>query len=414
MINRPEYLKKLLVFKDKQLIKIVTGIRRCGKSTLFELYQSELLGLDVKPEQIQSINLEEPNYREFLDWEKLYDTINARLIKNKQNYIFLDEIQNVKDFQRAADGLFIKKNVDLYLTGSNSKMQSGEWATLLSGRYVEIHMFPLSFKEYVSADDSGLSHDQLFAHYVEFGSFPFLFNFRNSSNNTLSALAEQAAGWDKSSVHDYLSGIYSTIVLKDIVENKNIKEVGRLERVIKFMADSIGSEVSIKRISDMLTSDGIKITPLTIESYLDAFRDSYILYKADRYDVKGRKLLKTLNKYYMVDIGLRRLLLGNKAVDSGHILENIVYFELLRRGYKVYIGKVDDKEVDFVAEGTDGTEYYQVSETVRGKETLARELAPFESIRDHNPKFLLTRDYEPKTSHNGIKQINVLEWLVNK
>jgi predicted AAA+ superfamily ATPase len=405
MIDRPEFLKKLLVFKDKQLIKIVTGVRRCGKSTLFELYQGELLRLDVEPEQIQSINLEEPNYRELLDWEKLYDTINNRLIKNRQNYIFLDEIQNVKDFQRAADGLFIKKNVDLYLTGSNSKMQSGEWATLLSGRYVEIHMFPLSFKEYVSVDVSGLSHDQLFAHYVEFGSFPFVFNFRNLSDNAMS--------WDKLSVRDYLSGIYSTIVLKDIVENKNIKEAGRLERVIKFMADTIGSEASIKRISDMLTSDGIKILPLTVESYLDAFRDSYILYKADRYDVKGRKLLKTLNKYYLVDMGLRRLLLGDKVVDSGHILENIVYLELLRRGYKVYIGKVDDKEVDFAAEGPDGTEYYQVSETVRGKETLARELAPLELIRDHNPKFLLTRDYEPKVSHNGIKQINVLEWLLS-
>jgi len=406
MINRPEYLKKLLAFKDKQLIKIVTGIRRCGKSTLFELYQSELLRLGVKPEQIQSINLEEPNYRELLDWEKLYHAINNRLIKNRQNYIFLDEIQNVKDFQRAADGLFIKKNVDLYLTGSNSKMQSGEWATLLSGRYVDIHIFPLSFKEYISAENnvSGISLDKTFAQYVEFGSFPFVFNFRNLSDNALS--------WDKLSVHGYLSGIYSTIVLKDIVENKKIREAGRLERVIKFMADSIGSEASIKRISDMLTSDGIKILPLTVESYLDAFRDSYILYKADRYDVKSRKLLKTLNKYYMVDMGLRRLLLGDKAVDSGHILENIVYLELLRRGYKVYIGKIDDKEVDFAAEGPDGVEYYQVSETVRGKETLARELAPLELIRDHNPKFLLTRDYEPKVSHNGIKQINALDWLV--
>jgi predicted AAA+ superfamily ATPase len=412
MIDRPEYLKNLLAFKDKHLIKIVTGIRRCGKSTLFELYQNELLRLGVEPKQIQSINLEEPDYRDLLDWEKLYDTINARLIKNMQNYIFLDEIQNVKDFQRAADGLFIKKNVDLYLTGSNSKMQSGEWATLLSGRYVEIHMFPLSFKEYVSADDSGLSHDQLFAHYLEYGSFPFVFNFYNFSDNAMSSPAGHAGGWDKSSVRDYLSGIYSTIVLKDIVENKKIKKAGRLERVIKFMADTIGSETSIKRISDMLTSDGIKILPLTVESYLDAFRDSYILYKADRYDVKGRKLLKTLNKYYMVDMGLRRLLLGDKAVDSGHILENIVYLELLRRGYKVYIGKVDDKEVDFAAEGSDGTEYYQVSETVRGKETLARELAPLELIRDHNPKFLLTRDYEPNISHNGIKQINVLDWLV--
>ncbi|MDR2576419.1 MAG: ATP-binding protein [Treponema sp.] len=406
MINRPEYLKKLLAFKDKQLIKIVTGVRRCGKSTLFELYQNELLRLGVRSEQIQSINLEEPNYRELLDWEKLYYAINNRLIKNKQNYIFLDEIQNVKDFQRAADGLFIKKNVDLYLAGSNSKMQSGEWATLLSGRYVDIHMFPLSFKEYVAAENnvSGISLDKSFAHYVEFGSFPFLFNFRNFSDNALSV--------DKLSVRDYLSGIYSIIVLKDIVENKKIKDAGRLELVIKFMADSIGSETSIKRISDMLTSDGIKILPLTVESYLDAFRDSYILYKADRYDVKGRKLLKTLNKYYMVDMGLRRLLLGDKAVDSGHILENIVYLELLRRGYKVYIGKVDNKEVDFAVERPDGVEYYQVSETVRGKETLARELAPLELIRDHNPKFLLTRDYELKISHNGIKQINALEWLL--
>jgi len=395
-----------------KLIKIVNGIRRCGKSTLFELYQGELLRLGVKPEQIQSVNLEEPNYRELLDWEKLYDTINNRLIKNRQNYIFLDEIQNVKDFQRAADGLFIKKNVDLYLTGSNSKMQSGEWATLLSGRYVDIHMFPLSFKEYVSAENnaSGISLDKTFAHYVEFGSFPFVFNLRNFSDNAMSRPAGH--GWDKLSVHDYLSGIYSTIVLKDIVENKKIKEAGRLDRVIKFMADSIGSETSVKRISDMLTADGIKILPLTVESYLDAFRDSYILYKADRYDVKGRKLLKTLNKYYMADMGLRRLLLGDKAADSGHILENIVYLELLRRGYKVYIGKVDNKEVDFAAEGPDGVEYYQVSETVRGRETLARELAPFELIRDHNPKFLLTRDYEPKMSHNGIKQVNALEWLL--
>jgi predicted AAA+ superfamily ATPase len=409
MIERPEYLKKMLNFKDKHLIKIVTGIRRCGKSTLFELYKNELLRLGVKSEQIQSINLEEPDYREFLDWEKLYDTINARLLKNRQNYIFLDEIQNVKDFQRAADGLFIKKNVDLYLTGSNSKMQSGEWATLLSGRYVEIHMFPLSFKEYFSAETSGLSREKSFANYLEYGSFPFVFNFRNFSDNALTA-----GSWDKSSIHDYLSGIYSTIVLKDIVENKKIKEAGRLERVIKFMAGSIGSETSIKRISDMLTSDGIKIQPLTVESYLDAFRDSYILYKADRYDIKGRKLLQTLNKYYMVDMGLRRLLLGNEAVESGHVLENIVYLELLRRGNKVYIGKVAEKEVDFAAEGSDGIKYYQVSETVRSKETLARELAPFELIRDHNPKFLLTRDYEPLTSHNGIKQINALDWLLGE
>jgi len=420
MIDRPEYLKKLLGFKDKQLIKIVTGVRRCGKSTLFELYQAELTKLDVLSEQIQSINLEDPTYRKLLNWENLYDYINTRLLKDKKNYVFIDEIQNVKEFQKAADGLFINKNVDLYLTGSNSKMQSGEWATLLSGRYVEIHIFPLSFKEYISAYPYlHVTTDELYSRYLEFSSFPFTVSMIETNSNFIrlgdrySAIEEkEKLSRIKQQIFDYLSGIYSTIVLKDVVENKKIKEVGRLERVIKFIADNIGSETSIKRISDMLTSDGVKILPLTVESYLDAFCDSYILYKADRYDIKGRKLLKTLNKYYMVDMGLRRFLLGDKAIDSGHILENVVYLELLRHGYKVYIGKVGEKEVDFVVEGANGTEYYQVSETVRDKETLARELAPLEAIRDHFPKFLLTRDYEPIKWHNGIKQLNVLEWLL--
>jgi len=401
MINRPEYLKKLLAFKDKQLIKIVTGVRRCGKSTLFDLYQNELLQMGIVQEQIQTINLENPDYRDILDWKKLYDYINTRLLKDKKNYIFIDEIQNIKDFQKAADGLFINKNVDLYLTGSNSKMQSGEWATLLSGRYIEIHMFPLSFKEYVSVCSNNFTKDELYSRYLDFSSFPWIVNLMGS--NVID---------NQSHVFNYLSGIYNTIVLKDVVENKKINEVGRLERVIKFMAGSIGSEISIKKISDMLRSDGVKILPLTVESYLDALRDSYIFYRADRYDVKGRKLLKTLNKYYLVDMGLRRFLLGNKNSDTGHILENIVYLELLRRGYRVYIGKVDEKEVDFVAEGPDSTEYYQVSETVRDKETLKRELSSLKMIRDHNPKFLLTRDYETQISHNGIKQLNVLEWLL--
>jgi predicted AAA+ superfamily ATPase len=435
MINRPEYLKKLLSFKDKQLIKIITGVRRSGKSTLFELYQMELAKLGVLPEQIQSINLEDPAYRELLDWEKLYDYINARLLRDKKNYVFIDEVQNVKDFQKAADGLFINKNVDLYLTGSNSKMQSGEWATLLSGRYVEIHMFPLSFKEFVSSHTKNFSAgntrvsthdfsiDQKFNTYLTYGSFPqismdflapLIAGIPGKISNDHIEMGQ--TGWviEKNEINSLLSGIYNTIVLKDIVDNKKIREVGRLERVIKFMASNIGSETSIKRISDMLTSDGVKIQPQTVDSYLDAFRDSYILYKADRYDVKGRKLLKTLNKYYMVDMGLRRFLLGDKAVDSGHVLENVVYLELLRRGYKVYVGKVGEKEVDFVVEGANGTEYYQVSETVRDKNTLTRELASLESIRDHNPKFLLTRDYDPQASHNGIKQLNVLEWLLGQ
>jgi len=401
MINRPEYLKKLLAFKDKELIKIVTGVRRSGKSTLFELYQSELLQMGIAQNQIQNINLEDPDFRDILDWEKLYNFVNKRLLKNKKNYIFIDEIQNIKDFQKAADGLFINKNVDLYLTGSNSKMQSGEWATLLSGRYIEIHMFPLSFKEYTSVCPNNISKDELYSRYLDFSSFPWIVNLMD--NNMIE---------NRSHVFNYLSGIYNTIVLKDVVENKKINEVGRLERVIKFMADNIGSEISIKRISDMLTSDGLKILPLTVESYLDALHDSYFLYRAYRYDVKGRKLLKTLNKYYLVDMGLRRYILGSKNANTGHILENIVYLELLRRGYRVYVGKVDEKEVDFVAEGPESTEYYQVSETVRDKKTLERELSSLNMIRDHNPKFLLTRDYEIQTSHNGIKQLNVLEWLL--
>jgi predicted AAA+ superfamily ATPase len=395
MIPRPQYLKKLLGFKDKQLIKIVTGVRRSGKSTLFELYQEELLKSGVARKQIQSINLEDPAYAELLDWHKLYDYINKRLVAGKKNYIFIDEIQNVVDFEKAADGLFIKKNVDLYLTGSNSKMQSGEWATLLSGRYVEIHILPLSFKEYYSVADTGNVEDT-FRNYLENSSFPYALQFDGN----------------KKEIRDYLGGIYNTIVLKDVVENKKIRDVGRLESVIKFMADNIGNLTSIKKISDTMTSDGIKMLPLTIENYLDAFRESYILYKISRYDVKGKKLLQTQDKYYLVDIGLRYYLLGDRKADRGRILENIVYLELLRRGYKVYIGKIGDKEVDFVVEGSDGTEYYQVADTVADEKTLNRELEPLNSIKDHNPKILLTGDFEPKTSHNGIKQINVFDWLL--
>jgi predicted AAA+ superfamily ATPase len=396
MIQRQEYLNKLFSFKDKQLIKIVTGVRRCGKSTLFELYQAELLKNEVSKNQIQSINLEDTAYSELFDWKKLYDYINKRLVSNKKNYIFIDEIQNVADFEKAADGLFIKKNVDLYLTGSNSKMQSGEWATLLSGRYIEIHMMPLSFKEYHSVAFTGNIEDT-FRNYLENSSFPY---------------ALQLDG-DRKQIRDYLGGIYNTIVLKDVVENKKIRDVSRLESVIKFMSDNIGNLTSIKKISDTMISDGIKMLPLTIENYLDAFRESYILYKASRYDVKGKKLLQTLGKYYLVDIGLRYYLLGNKKADRGHILENIVYLELLRRGYEVYIGKVADKEVDFVVESADGIEYYQVADTVADTKTLERELMPLNAIKDHNPKFLLTRDFEPKTSHNGIKQINIFDWLLD-
>ena len=401
-IPRPEYIKRLLGFKDKNLIKIITGVRRCGKSTLLELFREKLKKQGVSLKQIQSINLEDPVYGDLLDWKKLYDYIKTRLAPGKMNYIFIDEIQNVKDFQKTADGLFIRKNVDLYLTGSNSKMQSGEWATLLSGRYIEIHMFPLSFREFESAYKKPAAIEKKFSDYLTLSSFPQITQFMNSSTD----------GDIKMLSRMYLEGIYNTIILKDVAEGRMIKEISRLEKVMRFAASAIGSEISIKKISDTMISDGVKMLPLTVESYLDAFRSSYILYRADRYDVKGKKYLKTLNKYYLVDMGLRRLLLGDRFPDSGHVLENIVYLELLRRGYKVFIGKVAEKEVDFVAEGLNGTEYFQVAQTVRGSETLARELSPLNMIRDHNPKFLLTLDYDPAASYNGIKQLNALEWLL--
>lgn len=306
-------------------------------------------------------------------------------------------MQNVTDFEKAANGLYIKKNIDLYLTGSNSRIQSGEWATLLSGRYVEIHMLPLSFREYHSAAFTGNIADT-FRNYLEFSSFPYALQLEN----------------DKKQIREYLGGIYNTIVLKDVVENRKIRDVGRLETVIKFMADNIGNLTSIKKISDTITSDGIKMLPMTIENYLDALRGSYIFYKANRYDIKGKRLLQTLDKYYLVDIGLRYYLLGDKRADHGYILENIVYLELLRRGYKIYIGKAGDREIDFITEGAEGIKYYQVADTVMEQKTLERELTPLNAVNDHNPKYLLTRDFVPVVSHNGIKQLNVFDWLLDK
>jgi predicted AAA+ superfamily ATPase len=401
MISRPLYINKLFLFKDKHLIKILTGVRRAGKSTLFDLYQKELLNTGIKQEQIITINLEDPQYRQLLDWEKLYDYVNDRLLPEQKNYIFFDEIQNVKDFQKAADGLFIKKNVDLYLTGSNAHLQSGEWATMLTGRFIEIHVLPLSFKEYVSSFNDKTNILLKYQNYVEYSSFPQSLEF-NLTGETL----------DKNAIRDYLSTIYNTIVLKDIVEGNKIQNIGHLESIIYFIASSIGSQTSINNIAKTMTSNGRSISTHTVENYLNALCNSYILYKVSRYDIKGKKLLQTLDKYYLVDVGLKYFILGNKNTDNGYVLENIVYLELLRRGYNVYIGKAGNKEVDFVAEGINGTEYYQVAESVVQEETLQRELTALEAISDHNPKILLTKDFQ-NASYNGIKQINVFEWLLD-
>ncbi|MCL1864527.1 MAG: ATP-binding protein [Spirochaetes bacterium] len=410
MINRPLYMNQLCSLKDKHIIKIITGVRRSGKSTLLAMMQTKLLENDVAKEQIISINLENPDYTDLLDWKKLYDYVNIRLIPDRKNYVFLDEIQNVDDFQRAADGLFIKDNVDLYLTGSNSRKKAGEWATMLSGRYVEISILPLSFKEYISAVGTD-NLQQKFRNYLENSSFPQALEFDN-----------------KDDIRKYLTGIYNTILVKDVAESLKIRHIGRLERILKFLADNIGKETSPSSISKAMKADGVKINERTVESYIEALCDSHIFYRTDRYDVKGRKLLKTLSKYYIVDVGLRYLLLGDRHIDTGRMIENIVYLELLRRNRKVYIGKINTvkrtdkdtkeeiviKEIDFVVESKNGTEYYQVAETVMGQTTLARELAPLNAVKDHNPKFLLTMDYMPQNSHNGIKQINILDWLLDE
>ncbi|MGM9978343.1 MAG: ATP-binding protein [Clostridium sp.] len=396
MIERKEYLNTLIDFKDKHIIKVLTGIRRCGKSTLFILFQNYLLNNGVNREQIISINFEDIDYEELLDYKALYKYIKERLIPSKMNYIFLDEIQNVPNYQKAVDSLFIKNNVDLYLTGSNAYLLSGEIATLLSGRYIEIQMLPLSFKEYVSYFNDKTDLSRKYTDYLINSSFPYTLELNGSKKN----------------IREYLGGIYSTVVLKDIIARKNINDVFMLESIIRFMFDNIGNLCSIKKIADTMTSDGRKITSPTVENYLSALVDSYILYKVRRYDIKGKQYLKTGEKYYVVDIGLRYYLLGTKKVDMGHILENIIYLELLRRGYEIYIGKVGSTEVDFIAINDEGIEYYQVALTVHDEKTLERELYPLNSISDHNPKYLLTLDDDPPTSHNGIKQLNAIDWLL--
>ena len=395
MIERKEYLDFLIKLKDQHIIKVVTGIRRCGKSTLFELYKSYLLNNGVDSPQIIDINFEDPKYFELGDWKVLYDYIDSRLLSKKMNYIFLDEIQNVTNFEKVVNGLFIKKNVDLYITGSNSYMLSSELATYLTGRYMQIHMLPLSFKEYMA---SSLDKNELknYENYIEFGGFPYITNLNN--DNTL--------------IRNYLDGIYNTVLMKDVVSRGKINDTMILESLVKFIFDNIGNLVSTKKISDTLKSHGRSNSVNTIENYLSCLLDSYIIYKISRYDIRGRKYLKTGDKYYVCDLGLRNYLLG-EVRDRGSILENLIFLELKRRGYQIYIGKNDDKEVDFVVKNEDGLKYIQVSESVRDKVTLEREISALDSIEDHYPKYLITLDYD-KANYNGIKQISAIDFLLGR
>lgn len=387
---------KLISWKDKQLIKVVTGVRRCGKSTIMEIFQDYLRTHGVAENQIVSVNLEDFDFYELRDPKKLYDYIKARLLPDKMTYIFLDEVQHCQEFPRVVDSLYIKKNVDLYITGSNAHMLSSEIATLISGRYVEISMLPLSFREYVESTRDTKDLPGKYRRYLETSSFPYALELADQPNE----------------LRAYLEGIYNTIVVKDISLRNRIPDAMMLESITRFVFDSIGSPLSTKKIADTMTSAGRKIDVKTVEKYLKALMDSFVIYQAKRYNIKGKQYLKTLEKYYVVDIGMRTMLLGSRAMDVGHVLENVIYLELLRRGYEVYVGKVDDLEVDFVAMDQKRTIYYQVAASVRDENTLRRELTPLQKIPDHYQKVILTLDEDPEADYDGIRRINALDWLV--
>ena len=407
-IDRKEYLDFLVKSKDRQIIKVVSGVRRCGKSTLFEIYKDFLLENGVEKNQIISINFEDMDYEELTDYKKLYEYIKSKMIENKRNYIFLDEIQHVDKFEKVVDSLFIKENTDLYITGSNAYFMSSELATLLSGRYIELKMLPLSFKEYYQAKLEYEELEQkenrisktLIQHYNEYivnSSFPYTLQLDSDLKN----------------IHEYLSGIYNSVLLKDIVARLKISDVMRLESVVKYIFDNIGNLTSLSKIANTLTSMGRKTDAKTIEKYIRGLTDSLLVHEVSRYNIKGKEFLSTLSKYYVTDLGLRQMILGNRNIDMGHILENIIYLELLRRKGNVYVGQFDKNEIDFVVINSNEIEYYQVALTVLDENTLKRELDAFKNIKDNYPKYLITLDdVMVNTDYDGIKVVNALEWLL--
>lgn len=398
MIPRDEYLNFLLRFKNQQIIKVISGIRRCGKSTLLELFREYLINNGVDKKQIIFINFEDLEYEELQDYHKLYDYVKSKMIPDKTNYIFLDEIQHVKNFEKAVDSLFIKKNADIYITGSNAYFMSGELATLLSGRYVELKMLPLSFSEFCTGTPDSIPVSEKYRLYIENSSFPYVLRYEN----------------DYRDVREYLLSLYNTILIKDIVERYKISDIMLLESVVRFIFDNIGNQLSVSKIANTIKSDGRNISTKTVDKYLQSLVNSMMIYQANRYNIKGKQYLKTLEKYYAVDIGLRYALLGKRGYDVGHILENVIYLELIRRGYDVYIGQVGELEVNFVAMNDNGSEYFQVSASVRDEKTLERELKSLQKINDNYPKYILTLDNDPICDYDGIKKINALDWLLKK
>ena len=395
IIYREEYMKKLNLYKDKQIIKVITGIRRSGKSTILNEFKKELINNGVLEKNIISINFEDNDNRELLDFQKLHEYVIEKADKKSMNYVFLDEIQNVNEFQKCVDSLLLRDYLDLYITGSNSYMLSGELATYLTGRYIQIHVLPLSFKEYLSYYGEE-NEVKKYNEYSMYGGFPYLINLESPKEKL-----------------EYLDSIYNTVIVKDVINRKKVNDTMMLESICRFLFDSIGSNISTKKISDTLASNGRKNSVHTVEEYVNSLLESYILYKVNRFDIKGKQLLKTQEKYYLSDLGLRTYLLGRNNKDLGHILENIIFLELKRRGYRIYIGKNDETEVDFVVETEYEYIYIQVALSVREEQTLQRELKSLELISNHYKKYIITLDYDTN-NYNGIKQISAIDFLLGR
>lgn len=397
-IPRSDYLNFLIRYADKPIIKVVSGVRRSGKSTLFEIFKQHLLSCGVSQNQIIAVNFEDIAFEELKDYRALHSYICNKMLPDQMNYIFLDEIQHCPSFEKAVDSLFIKQNTDVYITGSNAYFMSGELATLLSGRYVELKILPLSFKEFCLQQPENLSLSEKYRRYITRSGFPYVSRFIAQDEDP----------------QQYLQSLYDTIVYNDIVKRYKIADSNLLESVIRFLFDNIGNRLSSRKIAGAMTSAGRKIDAKTVEKYIKALTDSLLAYETKRYNIKGKEYLQTQEKYYITDVALRFMLLGGKNLDVGHVLENVVYLELLRRGFSVFVGQLDNGEVDFVAFRQNDTVYIQVSETVRDPSTLKRELAPLQSIADFHQKLLLTMDEDPDADYNGIKRLNVLDWLMGK
>lgn len=399
MISRDNYLQRLKAFKDNKLIKVITGIRRCGKSTLLELFKEHLKGEGVSDDNIIHINLELMKYDDVRDYKTFYNLITEKIKNNDRCYLLIDEIQQVDKWEKAINSMNVEFNVDIYITGSNAYLLSSEISTLLSGRYVEIKMLPLSFKEYLEFDH--LPHDwtleDKFNQYLKFGSLP----------------AVPTLPQDNTTINEFLLGIYNTVIVKDVISRNNIKDIGLLEQIVKYVVANTGNIISANKISGYISSQGRGETTkaTTVSNYLDMLEKAYIIYPVKRYDIKGKEQLKNLAKYYVVDTGIRNMLMGYSDSDFGHVLETIVYLELIRRGYQVFIGKWYELEVDFIAVKQDEKKYYQVCLTLMDEKVKERELAPLKAIPDNYEKTILSMDKSYITDHEGIKFQNIIDFL---